>query len=123
VVDNFLELGGGSTALSGCQVRLSAYIYRIKAGSIVEERDVAQLDWRSSLQSTQGGSRVLSIQRQLCLNRRQPKRLHLAVQREALPQVLCQGFGSRRIASHGKRERGFALHALTRWSQLQSLSH
>ena len=62
-----------------------------------------------------------SVQRQLRLNRWQPKRLHQCVQREVFPQVLRQGLGSRRIARHGKRKRGSALHALTRRSQLQSL--
>ncbi len=66
-------------------------------------------------------SRILFVQRQLRLNRRQPKRLHLGVQWEAFPQVLCQGFGSCRIARHGKRKRGFDLDALTRGSKLQSL--
>jgi hypothetical protein len=57
----------------------------------------------------------------LRLNRRQPKRLHLRVERKAFSQVLCQGLGSRRIARHGKRQRGFALDALTRGSQLSKL--
>jgi hypothetical protein len=34
MVDDFLELGGGSIALSGCQVCLSANIRRIEAGDI-----------------------------------------------------------------------------------------
>ena len=59
------------------------------------------------LQGTQCGSRILSLQRQLRLNRRQPKRLHLGIQRETLLQVLRQRFGSRRIARHGKRKSGF----------------
>src|ERR1700730_3256786 len=44
VVENFLKLGGGSTALSGCQVCLSAYIHRIEAGNIGNEQDLPQLD-------------------------------------------------------------------------------
>ena len=75
----------------------------------------------SSLQSIQGDSRIFSVQRQLRLNRRQPERLHLRVQREALPQILRQGLGSCRIARHGKRKRGFDLDTLTRGSKLQSL--
>ena len=43
--------------------------------------------WGSSLQSIQGGSRVLFVQRQLRPNRGQPERLHLRVQREAFPQI------------------------------------
>jgi hypothetical protein len=50
--------------------------------------DLPQLDGGSSLQGIQGGGRILSVQRQLRLNRRQPKRLHLRVQREALVQGL-----------------------------------
>ena len=73
------------------------------------------------MQGIQGSSRILSIQRQLRLNRRQPKRLHLRVQREAFPQVLRQRFGPCRIAPHGKCKRGFDLDALTGGSKLQSL--
>jgi hypothetical protein len=47
--------------------------------------------------------------------------LHLRVQWEAFPQVLCQGLGSYRIARHGKRKRGFAFGTLTRGSKLQDL--
>ena len=50
VVENLLKFGGGSTALSGCQVCLSAYIDRIEAGDIVDERNLSQLDGLSSLQ-------------------------------------------------------------------------
>ena len=86
VVEDLLELGGGGTALSGCQIRLSANIRRIEAGNIGDERDLPELDGRQgSLQGSQGGSRVLSVQRQLRLNRWQPKRLHLRVEREAFP--------------------------------------
>src|ERR1022692_2986859 len=38
MVENPLKLGGGSTALSGCQVCLSAYIHMIEAGAVVDER-------------------------------------------------------------------------------------
>jgi hypothetical protein len=41
VVENFLKLDRGGAALSGCQVRLSAYIYRIEAGKIVDERYIS----------------------------------------------------------------------------------
>ena len=58
------------------------------------------------MQGIQGGSRILPVQRQLRLNRRQPKRLHLGVQREAFPQVLRQGLGSCRVARHGERSQG-----------------
>jgi hypothetical protein len=85
VVENLLKFGGGGTTLSGCQICLSAYVNRIEAGKIGDERNLPQLDGRSSLQSIQGENRILSIQRQLRLNRRQPKRLHLGVQREAFP--------------------------------------
>ena len=95
-------------ALSSRQICLSANVHVIEAGDIVDERHLSQFDGRSSLQSVQGGSRISSIQCQLCLNRGQPKRLHLRVQREAFVQVLRQRFGSRRIARHGKRKRGFA---------------
>src|SRR5271167_4866745 len=93
VVDDLLKLGGGSTALSGCKIGLAANVGRIEAGNVGDERNLPQLDGCSGLQSSQGGSRVLSvaIQRQLRLNGGQPKRLHLRVQRKAFPQVLCQG--------------------------------
>src|SRR5271170_6131731 len=83
VVENLLELGGSSAALSRCQVCLAAHIYMVEAGNIVEERDLPELDAGSSLQGSQGSSRVLLVQRQLRLNRSQPKRLHLGVQWEA----------------------------------------
>src|SRR2546427_4140743 len=123
VVENLLKLGGSSTALSGCQVCFSAYIGRIEAGNIHDEPNLPQLDRDrgSSLQGSQGGSRILLVQRQLPLNRRQPKRLHLGVQRKAVPYVLRQRFGSCRIAPHGKGKRGFELRALTGGSQPPSL--
>src|SRR2546425_6335750 len=121
VVENLLKLGGSSTTLSGCQVCFSAYIGRIEAGNVGDEPNLPQLDRGSSLQGSQGGSRILLVQRQLPLNRRQPKRLHLGVQRKASPYVLRQRFGSCRIARHGKGKRGFELRALTGGSQLQSL--
>src|SRR4029077_2505379 len=113
VVENLLKFGGGSTTLSRCQVGLPTYIHVIEAGNIGDELNLPQLDGGSSLRSIQGGSRILFVQRQLCLNRRQPKRLHLSVQRVAFPQVLGQGLGSRRLASHCKRQRGFHPGALT----------
>src|ERR1700726_5004574 len=86
VVEDFLELGGGRTALSGCQICLSAYIHVIEAGNVVDKRNLSQLDGgSSSLQGSQRRSRVLFVQCQLRLNRRQPKRLHLGVQRETFP--------------------------------------
>src|SRR5258708_36946423 len=50
VVDDPLKLGGGSAALSGGQVCLSAYICRIEAGKIGDERHFPQLYRVSSLQ-------------------------------------------------------------------------
>src|ERR1039457_1254336 len=80
VVENLLKLGGGSVALSGCQVCLSAYIRRIEAGNIVDERNCAELErGGSSLQGSQGSGRILLVQ--LPLNRGQPERLDLRVQR------------------------------------------
>ncbi|MGO8810515.1 MAG: hypothetical protein ACLQJF_13700 [Candidatus Sulfotelmatobacter sp.] len=112
----------GRGPLSGCQVRFSAYIGWIQAGKIDDETNLPQLDrGSSSLQNGHRGSWVLSIERQLCLNRGQPKRLHLGVQREAFPQVLGQRLGSCRIARHGERKRGFDLCALTGRSELQPL--
>src|SRR5437667_303588 len=66
VVENLLKLGGSSTALSGCQVCFSAYIGRIEAGNIHDEPNLPQLDRDrgSSLQGSQGGSRILLGQRQ-----------------------------------------------------------
>src|ERR1035438_9847985 len=85
VVDDFLEFGGSGTALSGCQVCLSTNVRRIEAGNIVDEPNLPQLDGgSSSLQVSEGRSRISFVQRQLRLNCRQPKRLHLCVQREAL---------------------------------------
>jgi hypothetical protein len=40
VVENILKLGGGSVALSGCQVCLSAYIHIVEAGNIDDERNL-----------------------------------------------------------------------------------
>jgi hypothetical protein len=55
--------------LSGCQVCLATYIHRIEAGNIGDEQNLPQLDGFGSSQGIQGGRRVLSIQRQLRLNR------------------------------------------------------
>ena len=121
MVENLLELGGGSGALSGRKIRLPAYVHVIEAGNIVDKRNLPQLDMGSSLQGIEGVSRILSIQHRLCLNRRQPKRLHLRILWEAFSQVLSPGLGSRRIARHGKRKRGLDLDALTCRNQLQSL--
>src|ERR1700675_3345088 len=85
MVENFLKLGGGSPALSGCQVCLSVYIHMVETGSVVDELNSPQLDGCRSLHCIQGGSRILFIQRQLRMNRNQPKRLHLGVQRKAFP--------------------------------------
>src|ERR1035437_2293236 len=79
VVDDLLKLGGGSTALSGCQICHSAHIRRIEAGNVDDETNLSQLEGGSSLQGSQGSSRILLVQCQLRLNRRQPKRLHLGV--------------------------------------------
>ena len=73
------------------------------------------------MQTVDCGSRILAVKCQLRLNRRQPKRLHLRVQRKTLVQVLRQRFGSRRIACHGERKGGFDLDALTAGNQLQRL--
>src|SRR5580692_8551641 len=120
VIDNLLKLSRGGSTLSVGQVCLTTQVRRIQARGIHDEGNVAQLNERSSLQGVQGGGRVLSVQRQLRVNRRQPERLHLRAQRESLPQVLGQRFGPRRIARHGKRKRGFSFDALTRGSELQS---
>src|SRR5208337_5046995 len=88
VVENLLKLGGRSVALSGCQVCLCAYIRRIEAGDIVDERNCAELERGGGrLQGSQGSGRILLVQRQLPLNRGQPVRLDLRVQRETFPQV------------------------------------
>src|SRR5580658_6333918 len=84
VVENLLKLGGGSVALTGCQVCLSAYIDRIEARNIAAEQNCPQLGGVRDLQDIKGGSRVLCFERQLRLNRGQPQRLHLRVQWEAL---------------------------------------
>jgi hypothetical protein len=44
VVENLLKLGGGSTALSGRKMCLSANIHMIEAGNIGDERNLPQLD-------------------------------------------------------------------------------
>jgi hypothetical protein len=44
VVDDVLKLGGGSTALSGCQECLAAHVRRIEAGDIDHELNLPQLD-------------------------------------------------------------------------------
>ncbi len=63
VVENFLKLSDGSTALSGGQVCVSAYIYMIEAGNIVDENKLPQLDSGSTLQGIESGSRFLIIER------------------------------------------------------------
>src|SRR5260370_6917073 len=122
VVEDFLKLGGGSTAMSGGQICLSSNVGRIKAGNIGDENYLPQLDGCSRLQGRQGGSRVLSVQRQLRLNRWQPKRLHLRVQRIAFPQVLGQGLGSCSAPRDGKRKRGFHPDTLAPRSRLPNPS-
>ncbi len=93
--------------LSIWQVNFSAHIHVIEAGKIVDELNRSQLDGRSRLQSAQVGSWLLSVQRQLRVNCRQPKRLHLRVQWKTFFQISGQRFGSCRIARHGKRQRSF----------------
>jgi hypothetical protein len=44
VVENFLKLGSGSVALSGCQICLSTYIHMVEAGNIVDEANTSELD-------------------------------------------------------------------------------
>jgi hypothetical protein len=64
VVENLLELGGGSPALSGCQVRLTANVRVIEAGNVGDETDFSQFDCGGSrLQRIQGESGILTIQR------------------------------------------------------------
>jgi hypothetical protein len=67
----------------------------------------------AACKGSQRGSRVLFIQSQMRLNRKQPERLHLSVQRESFPQVLRQSLGSCRIARHGEYKRSFALYNLS----------
>ena len=61
VVENLLKLGGGFFALPGCQVCLAAHIDVIEAGKIGDERNLPQLDGRSSgLQRSQGAAGFFS---------------------------------------------------------------
>jgi hypothetical protein len=46
VVENFLKLGSGRTALTRWEVCLSAYVRRIEAGNVVGEGNLPQLDRR-----------------------------------------------------------------------------
>src|SRR5271167_2070576 len=87
VVENFLEFDGGGTPLSRCKKRLPPYVNRIEARDVEDERNLPQLERVSSLGDLPGRNGVSSIQRQLRLNRRQPKPLHLGVQGEAFVQV------------------------------------
>ena len=59
VVENLLELDGGSGALSGRKIRLPAYVHVMEAGNIVDKWNLPQLDMGSSLQGIQGVSRIL----------------------------------------------------------------
>src|SRR5580692_9039454 len=81
--EDLLELGGGSFGLSRSQVGLSAYVHRIEAGDIVDERNLSQLDGGSSLQNIEGIGWFLFVESQLRVNRRQPERLHLSIKWEA----------------------------------------
>ena len=54
VVENLLKLGGSGTALSGCQVRLSAYIHMVEAGDIEDGPNLPQLDRGISLELVKG---------------------------------------------------------------------
>ena len=122
VIDDLLELGRCRTAVSGCKVCLPAYIRRIKAGNIGDKTNLAVLDGRQGgLQEVDRAGCILAVERQLRLNRGQPKGLHLRVQREPLVQVLRQRFGSCGITGQGERQGGFDLDGLTRGNKLQSL--
>src|SRR6185295_13469558 len=94
VVENLLKLGGGSAVLVRCQVYFPANVIHVKAGNVGHKSDLSELDWRSRSEATECGSGILSIKGQLRLNRGQPKRLHLSVQRKASIEVLRQRFGS-----------------------------
>jgi hypothetical protein len=61
------------------------------------------------------------MERQLRLNRGQPKQLHLGIQQETFPQLSRQGFGSHCVAYPRKRKCGFGCCALARRSKLESL--
>jgi len=71
VVENLLKLGSSSAALSGCQVCLSASIHRIEAEKIAEHMYTLARWVVRQLAGHSGGSRILPVQRQLRLNRRQ----------------------------------------------------
>ena len=54
VVEDFLELGGGFCALTGCEIRLAANVGVVEAGEVGDEGKSRQLSGRSSLQITDG---------------------------------------------------------------------
>src|SRR5580698_3726174 len=78
VIENLLELGGGGTGLSGCEIRLSTNVGWIEAGEIAYKQKLPVLDgWQGRLQAVDRGRRIFVVECQLRLNRGQPKRLHL----------------------------------------------
>ena len=117
VVDDLLKLGGGSGTLSGCQVCFPTHKNWIEAGNIGDEPNLPQLDGRgSSLQVRQGENRILSVQRQLRLNRGQPKRLHLVPTSQDVEVEAALAFAMARatIQSDGNNAR---TRALFQWAE------
>ena len=122
VIENFLKLRGGLFALPRRQVRLPANVRGIHAGNIQQERNLPQFQRRRNrFERAQRARGIFFIQRQLRADRRKPQRLDLRVQRVSLAQRLRHRFGSRRVAGHRVRQRGFQLHALARRRQLQRI--
>src|SRR5580700_10385333 len=122
VVENLPELGRSFLAPVRCQIRLAPNVSGVEAREIEDKLNLPIFDGRQGgPQAYDRGSRVLTVERELRLDRRQPKRLHLRIDRMPFVQILRQRFGSRGVACHGKGKRGFDLRTLTCWRQPQSL--
>ena len=122
VIDDLLELGGCSTALSGCKVCLPANIRRIEAGNIGNKRELPQLDGRrGSLQEVRAAAVVSFYSAPIVPESAAATAPASACPAGSVSQVLRQRLGSCRIARHGERKRGLDLDALTRGNKLQSL--
>src|SRR5258707_10600476 len=92
VVDDLLKFRRGFVAFPCRQVGLAANIHGIQTGNIVDELDLSEVDARRSFEAIDGSRGILSVQLQLRLNRRQPERLYLGIEKEAMVQISCQRF-------------------------------
>jgi hypothetical protein len=107
---NLLELDGGFFSLISGKIGLATNISWKQAGNRGARRNQAVRDRRQGrFQTVDRAGRILAIERQFCLNRRQPEKLDLRIQRAAFVHVSRHRCGSRPIARHGEGKCSFCV--------------